>query len=336
MLFLIAFFIFSYCPPDTVLIFREEEHPEMKMFEFMDRYESLDEMGKMRMMSGGAAWGYEFFANDDGTYAFAAEYPAVEYILHNNHIMAILPHAILSHFGGHIGVAFMGNYAYFAGRMGSKKLYRVEIPSGKVDTFYNIRTGGFVFADHTHRYLLLGGVPDDIAKKLNIPPESHTTIYTEDLKPVGVLYGGRFPMSSEVTYAFGSKVTVYKPTIEDKGFIKVYRMQPYKVVDTKKWFYNIDGFFWPLGMDKYNNLYLPATTSLDKSAVYILRITPEGDLTGWIKINRYSTRGEWGVDKDMSVSPGGSVYRIRIDGKKGHLRIVILKWDKEKFNHLCR
>jgi len=328
-----------YCEPDTVLVFTQKEHPDFKLFHYLDRYEELDEYGKKRMISGGAAWIYDLYANDDGTYVFTTEYPAQLVIMHNGRVIATLPYAIVSYFG-RVGVAFLGDYVYIAGRIRTKTLYRVRIPTGEVDTIKGILTGGFVRTDQKNRYILLGGIPEDIAKKLGVSPYRHITVYTEDLKPVAVLFGGQNTMSAEVAFAFDysdKKAIVLRPVWEDKGFIKVCRMRKAAEFAVKEAECSKILFGYPLGVDKYNNFYIPGyCEKQDPDARYVYRISPVGGVTGKIKYKFRKFMGEAFVDKRFAISPGGNYYVLFIDGSKGDWRLVVVRWTKEQFDSFCQ
>jgi len=339
MLWLILGLVF-YCEPETVLVFTQKEHPDFKLFHYLDRYEELDEYGKKRMMSGGAEWIYDLYANDDGTYVFTTEYPSQMVILHNDRVIATLPDADVSYFGC-VGVAFLGDYVYIAGRIRTKTLYRVRIPTGEVDTIRGILTGGFVRTDHKNRYILLGGIPEDIAKKLKVSPYRHITAYTEDLKPVAVLFGGQNTMSAEYAYVVSGprkeerKLIILKGRWEDKGFIKVIRMEKFKEIGAREIVHKEpDSYLGILGMDKDGNVYIEECDKEDENAGYMhYRVSPEGVVTGAINANLKEFFYKEGVLS--CISPGGNYYILFIDGSKGDWKLVVVRWSKEQFDSFC-
>jgi len=330
-----------YCEPDTVLVFTQKEHPDFKLFHYLDRYEELDEYGKERMISGGAAWIGDLYANDDGTYVFTTEYPAQLVIMHNGRVIATLPDAIVSYFG-RVGVAFLGDYVYIAGRIRTKTLYRVRIPTGEVDTIRGILTGGFVRTDQKNRYILLGGIPEDIAKKLGVSPYRHITVYTEDLKPVAVLFGGQNTMSAEYAYVISGfrrgqqKLIILKSRVEDKGFIKVIRIEKYREMGVREIVRKEpDSHLGILGMDRNGNVYIDECIKEDPSTGYMhYRVNPEGVVTGAINAKLrefFHKKGSL-----SSISPGGNYYVLFIDGSKGDWRLVVVRWTREQFDSFCQ
>jgi len=332
--------MFAFCKPDTVLIYAQKDHPDFKLFSYLDRFVDLDIQGKRKMIGGGQAWLYGLYVNDDGTYVFGTGYPEEVYVIHGGEVIAQLPDKYVSYFGG-VWAAFLGDCVYIAGRPLAKTLFRVHIPTGEIDTIKGILTGGFVKTDQRHGYIILGGIPEDIAKKLHSSPYRHLTAYNEDLEPVAVIFGGQDMMTFDYTFRFSETWLDIQKLHEEgeKGGVKIIRFRtaikkPFDAILHKE---NSDCSPAPyLEMDKYNNLYVYEVENDGLGpGKRIYRINPYGILSGMIYIDHKNLEvGQMGVID--GTSPGGSYYMMRIEGQKGNWRLVVLKWDKKKFDDFCK